>query len=522
MPDRILVDPVGHPDRLEKKYAYKIEKRLVDPLGELLEKHVVRGLQPFKSEINERAQTRQDEWMDSRWDSLRDNLKILTRKFGAVQTEFMAQLDEAEMRRLARELGADVEEYNRTENKRNFSQLLGVDPTWGPGDVEGELSDFTDENLDLITKMPLDVAQRIKGDLEQQLQKGRRWEELTQTVRSKLGVGAYRGELIARDQIGKINGRLNQVRQQQVGVEKYEWGTAGDNRVRPSHSVKDGEIFRWDSPPAGTGHPGQDIQCRCDARAAIEQAISELQADSLRDVTFREDQPDRGETNELPDPATLDFSRMPAADLIDWMDRTRGVLSHIRRQEPDPFGPDDESRAASIMQRARLELRSRERFEPREQPEVVGDIPDVAPRHKARQVDSKGVLRGPLYVAPQNPAEWMATGAKSRRFDVWGADLVCMSRDRDAMRPIGHVLEARAQIHRPLEVDGEFWSGESEKLDHRRVYASLPSSPRSASVADLVGAIYDAGHDAFVTHQPDDEPGFVFVYDPDRVVVVDV
>jgi hypothetical protein len=42
----------------------------------------------------------------------------------------------------------------------------------------------------------------------------------------------------------------------------YIWRTAGDDKVRPSHAANEGERFAWDNPP-DTGHPGEDINCRC-------------------------------------------------------------------------------------------------------------------------------------------------------------------------------------------------------------------------------------------------------------------
>ena len=78
-----------------------------------------------------------------------------------------------------------------------------------------------------------------------------------------------RAKLIARDQSSKLNSALNQQRQQNFGVEEYVWRTSGDERVRDNHRSKNGKTFRWDDPPKDTGHPGQDVQCRCVAQPII-------------------------------------------------------------------------------------------------------------------------------------------------------------------------------------------------------------------------------------------------------------
>lgn len=57
-------------------------------------------------------------------------------------------------------------------------------------------------------------------------------------------------------------GLINQLRQQDLGIERYIWRSQDDAKVRDSHAEYDDRVFRWDQPPAG-GHPGQAHNCRC-------------------------------------------------------------------------------------------------------------------------------------------------------------------------------------------------------------------------------------------------------------------
>ena len=57
-------------------------------------------------------------------------------------------------------------------------------------------------------------------------------------------------------------GLINQLRQQDLGIERYIWRSQDDAKVRGSHAEHDDQVFRWDEPPAG-GHPGQAHNCRC-------------------------------------------------------------------------------------------------------------------------------------------------------------------------------------------------------------------------------------------------------------------
>lgn len=88
-------------------------------------------------------------------------------------------------------------------------------------------------------------------------------------LREEFGSSGYNLRRIARDQVSKGIGNLTQIRHQQLGIRQYHWRTSEDERVRPTHAALNGTLQDWGSPPPGTGHPGQDIQCRCTAQAVI-------------------------------------------------------------------------------------------------------------------------------------------------------------------------------------------------------------------------------------------------------------
>lgn len=57
-------------------------------------------------------------------------------------------------------------------------------------------------------------------------------------------------------------GLINQLRQENLGIEQYIWRSQDDAKVRDSHAAYDDRVFRWDNPPEG-GHPGTAHNCRC-------------------------------------------------------------------------------------------------------------------------------------------------------------------------------------------------------------------------------------------------------------------
>lgn len=70
-------------------------------------------------------------------------------------------------------------------------------------------------------------------------------------------------------------GLINQLRQQDLGIERYIWRSRDDPQVRDSHAEYDDQVFRWDEPPAG-GHPGQAHNCRCYAEPVASPLPSEV------------------------------------------------------------------------------------------------------------------------------------------------------------------------------------------------------------------------------------------------------
>jgi SPP1 gp7 family putative phage head morphogenesis protein len=70
-----------------------------------------------------------------------------------------------------------------------------------------------------------------------------------------------------------MNSAFNQERQQQVGIERFEWSTSQDERVRESHAELDGKTFSWNDLPVvddEEASPGTPICCRCVAIPVVD------------------------------------------------------------------------------------------------------------------------------------------------------------------------------------------------------------------------------------------------------------
>lgn len=160
-------------------------------------------------------------------------------------------------------------------NKRRFYQSIegavGVDlqSIVQSEGLDNVLLSSTRENVSLIKSIPEEYFKKIEGIVFRGTITGTKAGSMISQITAIGHSTTKRAKLIARDQTSKLNSALNEQRQRNLGIEEYIWRTAGDDRVRDNHKSKNGQVFRWDNPPKDTGHPGQDIQCRCVAQPII-------------------------------------------------------------------------------------------------------------------------------------------------------------------------------------------------------------------------------------------------------------
>lgn len=128
------------------------------------------------------------------------------------------------------------------------------------------LAEFRQRNIALIKGLGADQVDKLDALLSNAHQFAVRNEELAVEVQKVLDVGESRAQLIARDQILKMNSNAQQLAQTEAGIDQYVWSTSEDERVRDSHQALDGTTHGWDDPPSPDGepvHPGEAINCRC-------------------------------------------------------------------------------------------------------------------------------------------------------------------------------------------------------------------------------------------------------------------
>ena len=145
------------------------------------------------------------------------------------------------------------------------------------------LEALLDEQVRLITSLPLEAARRVHEKSLNALNTAARYPEREGAIQEALAEAhpdatqrwlVNRARLIARTETARSASVLTQARAMHIGAESYIWKTAGDWKVRPSHKRLNGRTFTWAEPPLSDppdhhSHPGQIFNCRCVALPII-------------------------------------------------------------------------------------------------------------------------------------------------------------------------------------------------------------------------------------------------------------
>ena len=187
------------------------------------------------------------------------NIKVAEKAF---EKKEPAQKNEKKINELANEIDKHAsKQLQKQIDSLSVSKKNGIPQI--STDISKKMSKkFVDENISLIKSLDKRFFDDIEAVISESVKIGRSTKATAKLLQERYHVSKSRAELIAVDQISKLNGLITQQKQQEIGIKKYEWGTAGDERVRPTHRQNDGKTFSWSKPPK-TGHPGQDIRCRC-------------------------------------------------------------------------------------------------------------------------------------------------------------------------------------------------------------------------------------------------------------------
>jgi SPP1 gp7 family putative phage head morphogenesis protein len=225
---------------------------LVSSLNNDIRTTIVPLLKQFQSEYVNDAYAKS---LEAAFDMLRKSYSDINENAKIVSNSFVTNSSDTNKRR-----------FYSAVNEAVGVNLQSVVQNEGLEDI---LVATTRENVSLIRSIPEEYFKKIESIVFTGTTQGSTAGSMIKQIQKTGKTTASRAKLIARDQSSKLNSALTQQRSKNLGVEEYIWRTSGDERVRDDHRSKNGKIFRWDDPPKDTGHPGQDIQCRCVAQPII-------------------------------------------------------------------------------------------------------------------------------------------------------------------------------------------------------------------------------------------------------------
>lgn len=267
-----IVEP-AYPASAEREYLRLLNKYARSYI-DLMRIHLKEVLPDLK-EVAKREQPRFDENIEAK----------INRIMSLVQKQLTILYPDFLLRRWAMAMISRTNKHTKKSVNKMINQGLEEETDLIPFMKDGELTPFyqnvADENVGLIRSIPKLKLESFKNMLVNSITLDMPSAFIAKEIEKNFAVSKSRAQLIARDQVGKLNGAMDKYRQQQIGVKRYTWETSKDQRVRDDHKRLQGKTFFWDKPPVinrktgRRGHPKEDFQCRCWARAVLSDLIDD-------------------------------------------------------------------------------------------------------------------------------------------------------------------------------------------------------------------------------------------------------
>ena len=190
--------------------------------------------------------------------------------------KFTGGVFNAQANRVAQQTVSRADSINDRQFLESVNRAVGIDffnPINTPG-IDNYLESSVLDNTNLIKSISSQYLERVQDIVMNGTRAGSTPGVIAKSLSKQFGINQRRAKNIARDQVAKLNGDLTAKRQQNAGIEYFQWVTSEDSRVGADHDLasdrqtKYGKgVYRWDDPPP-EGIPGHSTRpnCRCTAR----------------------------------------------------------------------------------------------------------------------------------------------------------------------------------------------------------------------------------------------------------------
>jgi SPP1 gp7 family putative phage head morphogenesis protein len=194
-----------------------------------------------------------------------------------VRTQLEVLIPDYAVHDMTRTVAQRTAQHQRRELERQMRSVVGVDILMTEPWLAEHIEMFAAANTRLIKHVPYRLLDEIEQIIGRSALSGESQERTAERIRERADVSESSARRIARDQVGKLQGQINGLRQRSLGITSYTWRTSGDWRVRDEHAALEGRVIAWADPPP-SGHPGEAIQCRCTAEPRFEELLSSRQS----------------------------------------------------------------------------------------------------------------------------------------------------------------------------------------------------------------------------------------------------
>lgn len=178
---------------------------------------------------------------------------------------------------------AMVDQVNKLGKKNIQKVAKRIEADVGPLLRDGQMTPFfrqvVGQNVGLIRSLSEDALPTLKNKLVAMIAADAKSDTIADAIQAYFGVTRTKAKGLARDQVSKLNGKVNEFRQKSLGGSRYTWRGSQDERERPDHRRLEGTVQLWSKPPivdrasGRRGHPGEDFFCRCWAEMKVEDVL---------------------------------------------------------------------------------------------------------------------------------------------------------------------------------------------------------------------------------------------------------
>ena len=235
----------------------------------------------------------------------------LEAEFGSIFLEGGRGINKAYINSELETLGISTSNWNQAQWLKFASEVTGLATAIPEPWLMEVVSAWKNTNYTMIKSLSQEYIKEMNRIVHSGVMSGKPWDEVMRDIRDKdWNITQYKASFLARDQIGKLNGQMSKRRQQESGVELYEWSTSRDERVRETHMNLEGKICSYDddsvyadtvaeakagnwqdreSADMFVGIPGEDFQCRCSGIPVMDDLLDdvddEIQSDESEEIT---------------------------------------------------------------------------------------------------------------------------------------------------------------------------------------------------------------------------------------------